>query len=247
MTPQPLLATDDAVEGRWMLPNNWEWRTLGGANGVCTINPRRPKLQHEPNQIVSFVPMEAVDDISGTIAKMQTREYGKVKTGFTYFEEGDVIFAKITPSMQNGKSAIARGLLGGIGFGSTEFHVLHPQAGITSEWIHLFVRRLSFRQEAMQHFQGAVGHKRVPQEFLVQYLIPVPYPDDPKSSLRVQRAIVARIESLLAEVRELRELHAAINRDVGMMMESKLADIFPSIGLDMPDGWELREVRTLSQ
>jgi type I restriction enzyme S subunit len=61
---------------------------------------------------------------SGTIVAAEERPFEQVKRGYTYFEENDVLFAKITPCMENGKAAIARGLLGGIGFGSTEFHVL---------------------------------------------------------------------------------------------------------------------------
>lgn len=104
---------------------------------------------------------------------MEVRPYSEVMRGFTYFEEGDVLFAKITPSMQNGKCAVARRLEGGIGFGSTEFHVLRPGQRVMSDWIHRFLRRLTFRKNARTHFRGAVGQPRVPDEFVTASLVPV--------------------------------------------------------------------------
>jgi type I restriction enzyme S subunit len=149
------------------LPKDWRWVQLGK---VCTINPRRPRLQREPGIATTFIAMSAVDDESGTIVAAEERPFEQVKSGYTYFEENDVLFAKITPCMENGKAAIARGLLGGIGFGSTEFHVLRPHASVVPEWIWLFVRQERFREDAKKSFRGGVGQQRVPQEFLKQYL-----------------------------------------------------------------------------
>src|SRR4051812_26621042 len=92
---------------------------------VAELNPRRPRvLTGLPgNTEVSFVPMAAVDEVHGRIVDASVRPLDDVKQGFTYFADNDVLFAKITPCMQNGKAAIARGLSSGVGFGSTEFHV----------------------------------------------------------------------------------------------------------------------------
>ena len=92
---------------------------------VCQINPRLPRdhgLSDESE--VSFVPMAAVDEVSGSIVSAAIRPFGEVKKGYTSFSDGDVLFAKITPCMENGKAALAAGLVSGRGFGSTEFHVL---------------------------------------------------------------------------------------------------------------------------
>lgn len=100
----------------------WERRRLAE---VCEINPRRPKNLNRPlNALATFVPMAAVDERTGTIANAKIVPYSKVSKGYTYFEEGDVLFAKITPCMQNGKHVIARNLIDKVGFGTTEFHVL---------------------------------------------------------------------------------------------------------------------------
>lgn len=143
-------------------------------SSICNLNPVRPPLVRRDSEPTSFVPMSAVDELAGTISKVAERPYGEVKKGYTYFQEGDVLFAKITPCMQNGKSAIARGLVDHLGFGSTEFHVLRPSAGVTSEWIHLWLRQQRVLEDAARHFTGAVGQQRVPADYLALLNIPLP-------------------------------------------------------------------------
>ena len=117
---------------------------------VAEINPSRPQnLGIRDDQQVSFVPMPAVSEQTAAIEHPDMRPYVDVKKGFTYFEENDVLFAKITPCIENGKSAIASGLIGGIGFGSTEFHVIRSnQPVLLPKYIHYFVRQQSFRDNA---------------------------------------------------------------------------------------------------
>ena len=108
------------------LPEGWEVVTLPD---VCEINPPKPPPHVlPPDAPVTFVPMPAVDAEQGTITRLESRPFGKVRKGYTSFRENDVIMAKITPCMENGKAAIARGLQNGFGFGSTEFHVLRSTA-----------------------------------------------------------------------------------------------------------------------
>src|SRR5438132_866179 len=95
------------------LPEGWRWVRLGE---VCEINPRRPVGFSRPEDApTTFVPMPAVDDREGIIARPEIKPYSAVRRGYTYFAEGDVLFAKITPCMQNGKHAIACDLTGGVG------------------------------------------------------------------------------------------------------------------------------------
>src|SRR5262249_2338419 len=94
---------------------------------VCEINPPKPRADALPLDLhVTFVPMPAVDAQNGAITNPLPRHFSEVRKGFTAFRDEDVIMAKITPCMENGKAAIARGLLNGLGFGSTEFHVIRP-------------------------------------------------------------------------------------------------------------------------
>jgi len=129
---------------------------------------------------VSFVPMSAVNEHTQSIEKMETRELGSVKRGYTYFRNGDVLFAKITPCMENGKVAIARDLKNNLGFGSTEFHVIRPTEKVLSEWIYNIIRHPSFRAIAKTKMTGSAGQKRVPKEFLERYEIPIPPLDEQK-------------------------------------------------------------------
>lgn len=104
---------------------------------VCDLNPRLPKTHTlNDDDAVSFVPMAAVSELSGTIQTRSTRRFAEVRKGYTPFQNNDVLFAKITPCMENGKAAIARDLVHGYGFGSTEFHVLRAGENVLPEWLH---------------------------------------------------------------------------------------------------------------
>jgi type I restriction enzyme S subunit len=142
--------------------------------------------------------MAAVDDISGAIVAAETRPIGDVWQGYKRFLEGDVIFARITPCMENGKAAIATGLLNGIGLGSTEFHVLRPTKEGSAKWVYHFVRQQAFRQEASRAMTGTAGQLRVPAAFMAEAPIPIP-------PLAEQERIVARIEALFRQSRTARE------------------------------------------
>ena len=162
------------------------------------INPRAGRTGYPEGMVVSFVPMAAVDGRLGAITVREERPFAEVSKGFTSFEEGDVLFPKITPCMENGKVALARNLTNGIGRGSTEFHVLRPQDPVLGEYIYHFVRRARFREEAKRYFTGTAGQQRVPKSFMENVLIPVP-------PLNEQRRIVgilnrsARIKRLRAQ------------------------------------------------
>ena len=173
------------------LPPGWKWAKLGE---LARINPpRAPHSPHSPEMSTTFVPMASVSEDSGTIAWPETRTWSEVSKGYTYFEEGDVLFAKITPCMQNGKHAIASGLNNGFGFGTTEFHVVRPGQQVIADWVHRFLRQPEVLAEATRHFRGAVGQQRVPKEFLMNLPIPLP-------PLAEQKRIVAILNEQMAAV-----------------------------------------------
>ena len=154
---------------------------------VCEINPRANGADvPAPDIDVTFVPMAAVNERTGRLEGTQVRAASSVSKGYSRFREGDVLFAKITPCMENGKAAIARELSGAVGYGSTEFHVLRPHARLLPEWLLAFIRRPVFRRAAARSFTGTAGQQRVPADFLRQVEIPLP-------PLAEQRRLVASL------------------------------------------------------
>lgn len=150
----------------------WGLVALGSA---CHINPKKGQDRRLGSGVeVSFVPMPAVTE-HGEIDATVIKKYDEVKTGFTYFAENDVLFAKITPCMENGKGAVAKGLHNGIGFGSTEFHVLRPISGVTNPyWLYTLTAFSQFRVDAANNMTGSAGQRRVPATFLENYRVSVP-------------------------------------------------------------------------
>lgn len=143
---------------------------------VVEINPRKSEISNLRNSYikVSFVPMENVLE-SGKLLLTEERQLNEVYSGYTYFKENDILFAKITPCMENGKGCIARNLKNGIGFGSTEFHVLRPNNEILNpEFIFYLTKSRHFRKIAESKMTGSAGQKRVPTKFLKNYKIPLP-------------------------------------------------------------------------
>lgn len=196
---------------RYELPDGWEWSTLGES---CLVNSRDPALKELPKDTtVSFVPMAAVDAEQGVIASPVDRPFSEVRKGFTPFSDGDVIFAKITPSMENGKAAIASELTNGFGFGSTEFHVMRPKESVIAEWVFHFIRQRSFRDEAKASFTGTAGQMRVPEKFILDSDIPLP-------PLPEQQRIIKKIESLFEQSRAAR---AALTRVPVLMSQFRRA------------------------
>ena len=162
---------------------------------VAQINPRFDKTSLADEVQVSFVPMAAVGAADGQIDASTTRPFGEVKKGYTPFREGDVLFAKVTPCMENGKMAVARGLKNGVGFGSSEFHVLRPTERVDAKYLYHFVSSESFRKEAARHMTGAVGLRRVPTAFLSEAQLPLVDLDE-------QRRIVAEIDKQFSRLDE---------------------------------------------
>ena len=192
---------------------------------VAKINPTGNGRQAS-DSLCSFVPMEAVDDITGLIICKQTRLASEVSKGYTSFREGDVLFAKITPCMENGKVAIADNLKNGYGYGSTEFHVLRAGEEIIPLWIYYYLRQEGVRQHAQRHMTGSAGQQRVPTSFMEELQIPLPLPDE-------QRRIATILEAADNERRR---------RLAAMELSNKfLQDVFVQMFGDPvtnPMGWK---------
>ena len=177
---------------------------------ICTVNPRAQKAGCPDETIVSFVPMAAIDEQAGAITVRVERPLKEVKKGYTSFEDGDVLFAKITPCMENGKVALAHNLTNGIGRGSTEFHVLRPGKKVLSEYIYHFLRQPRLREKAKKSFTGTAGQQRVPKSFIQNVLIPLPPLGEQSRIVNILNR-AERIKRLRAQAQErLREFIPAL-------------------------------------
>lgn len=158
-----------------MVPKGWHRKSLCE---IAEINPRKPD---RPNDgAVSFIPMDAVSE-NAAILRLEERCYEDVEKGFTSFKDKDVLVAKITPCFENGKGAIAEGLTNGIGFGSTEFHVLRATPDTSSNFIYYLTNTEQFRIKGEANMQGSAGQKRVTTDYLkiLKVLVP-PLPEQRK-------------------------------------------------------------------
>ena len=197
----------------------WRWSQL---KEIAGINPRRPRDLKRPDEApTTFVPMPSVDGNSGNISDPLEKPFGEIKKGYTYFEKNDVLFAKITPCMQNGKHVIARNLIDGIGFGTTEFHVIRPGDEVIPEWIHLYIRQPSILNEAATHFTGSVGQQRVPPYFLEDLAIPLP-------PLSEQKRIAAILNDHMADIARARAAAEAQLEAAEALSAAYLREIFES-------------------
>lgn len=210
------------LTAKWRKENNidlssWE-------NGIlmdfCKINPKKINTKEfDDDMIVSFIPMPCVSDIWGKIVKKELRKLGEVKKGYTNFCEGDVLFAKITPCMENGKSAIVDKLENDIGFGSTEFYVLRcDENKLNNKYLHYFVRQKTFRDEAKGEMTGAVGQQRVPKTFLENYKMKVP-------TIEEQQEIVNILDKLLAKYNKIKNLEQQLEK-IELLKKAILAKAF---------------------
>lgn len=168
------------------MSSRWPTKTLAE---VCQIKPPKAEARQRlaPTDLVSFVPMEDLGIDQKTLIPTQAKPLADVAGSYTYFADGDVLLAKITPCFENGKLGIAEGLTNRTGFGSSEFMVFRPDKSVDKEWLYYFLSRESFRGEGASRMSGAVGHKRVAIEFIESYPIPIP-------SVQEQQRIVAILD-----------------------------------------------------
>lgn len=209
--------TGDHGAGDMSVPKGWRKVKL---SDVCTINPKKLDTSSlEDSLEVSFIPMASVDEVLGEVTKPDVRNLGKVKKGFTNFQEGDVVFAKITPCMENGKSAVIGPLLNDIGYGTTEFYVLRCHPELYNRFLYHLVRSIKFRSEAKSQMTGAVGQQRVPKNFMADYEILLP-------PLNEQIQIVQMVDTFFKKEYEVRKMSQNVIEQISLLKKSILARAF---------------------
>ena len=174
-------------------------------SSVAEVNPTTKYPEHIINEKITFLPMECISDVYGEISELREGNVANAK-GYTRFQENDILWAKITPCMQNGKCAIARNLENGYGYGSTEYHVIRAnKEKVLPEYLYCFLRTRLVREVAQAYFSGSAGQQRVGADFLENLNIPLlPIKSDDKSQM-TQKTMVKQVFDVKAKIKALRK------------------------------------------
>ncbi len=191
---------DSRVEWLGEIPAGWEVKRL---RFVSESNPVPSEVRSLPGDTeVSFVPMEAVGEHGG-LALESTKLLADVKAGYTYFRDGDVVIAKITPCFENGKGALADGLKNGIAFGTTELHVLRARPAADRRFAFYVTLSDAFRRIGEADMYGAGGQKRISESFVRNFPLAFPSPPEQRAIATFLDRETARIDALVAKKERL--------------------------------------------
>ena len=184
---------------------------------LAYVNPNTRLPYKDEKMMISFIPMESVNEIYAEINDNKNCIVADSK-GFTRFQEGDLLWAKITPCMENGKSAIAKDLINGYGCGSTEFHVIRPKNNdLLIEYIHSLLHMRIVRQTAKLYFGGSAGQQRVASDFLESFNVPLP-------SKTKQQEIVDYITNIRTRAKALQAEGKAILENAKLKVEQMIIE-----------------------
>lgn len=176
-----------------MLSNKYPNRKL---SSLVEIDPAIKFVGFNDDTTISFIPMECIDEKYGEISEQREISISQIK-GYTKFEEGDLLWAKITPCMQNGKSAIARNLKNSIGCGSTEYYVIRPKTeDLLIDYVYLILRHSGVLKAAQGSFGGSAGQQRVSSQYMKSIVIPFP-------SKNIQQSIVDTVKERKQRAKQL--------------------------------------------
>ena len=242
---------DSGVKWLGRVPEHWQVVRMRYA---ATLNPPvRSDLLEDSDQEVSFLPMEAIGE-DGSLNLEQNRPVADVRSGYSYFEDGDVAFAKVTPCFENGKGALMRELQCAAGFGTTELTVLRPKpAAANANYINYIVQSSSFRAFGAGAMTGAGGLKRVPDEFTRNFPVSLP-------RLGEQQVIAAHLDRETARIDALIEKKT---RFIELLHEKRQALITHAVtkGLDpnvtmkdsgvewlgeVPEHWQIKRLKHIA-
>lgn len=232
------------------LATGWSCRRL---RFDCKTNPKKSEINAVPETEVSFIPMEAIEEMGG-LDLNQVRTLDEVYEGYTYLAVGDVCVAKITPCFENGKGALASSLSNGIGFGTTELHVLRAKVDLSTRFLFYLSISQPLRAWGTAEMLGAGGQKRVPENFFKDWPLAKPNLEQQERIADFLDERTTRIDGLIAKKTRLLELlaeqrQALITRAVTKGLDPS-APMKPS-GIDwlgdIPAHWDAKRLKLLGR
>lgn len=208
------------------MKSGWPIKRLGDA---CTIRPPKSEARHrlQTDSLVSFAGMEDLGTDRKFLKPTQTRPFASVNGTYTYFADGDVLLAKITPCFENGKLGIAAELNNGVGFGSSEFIVFRPGPDLYNEFLYYYLARPEFRTEGETRMGGAVGQQRVSKDFIENYPVPIP-------PISEQRRMVAILDKAFAAIATAKANTEKNLQNARALFSSRLESVFTLTRPDWP-------------
>jgi restriction endonuclease S subunit len=241
---------DSGVAWLGEVPSHWNVQRLKYA---CHVSPSKSEIAQFPNDTqVSFLPMELIGD-DGSIVLTETRTIEDVWQGYTYFREGDVIIAKITPCFENGKGAFCQGLTNKLGFGTTELYVLRAESKTDPLYIFYLTITQPFRVLGTAAMYGAAGQQRVPESFVEDFRMGFPPIPEQRAIATFLDRETARIDALTAKKERLIELlqekrAALISHAVtkGLDPDAEMKDSGVAWLGEVPAGWEVKRLKFVS-
>ena len=207
---------DSGVDWLGRVPAHW---TVSRLRFHVLVNPsQKEQGKLAPERPTSFFPMDAIGE-KGDLDHSHIRRLDEVQSGYSYFAEGDVVVAKVTPCFENGKGAIMSGLLGDFGFGTTEITTLRPDQSLDKAFLYLLTSTWPFRKIGVSHMTGAGGLKRVPDDFFRNFTFGMP-------PMAEQQAIVKDVENQTARIDGLITL---TERSIDLLREKRAALITAAV------------------
>ena len=237
---------DSGVEWLGRMPNSWKPKRLRFA---LKTNPSSKEIKLAPEDLVSFVVMDAVGEYGGLRLDTE-KELSDVGSGYTFFANDDVVVAKITPCFENGKEAIAEALTNGLAFGTTELHVLRAGLDLYPRFLFYITISDLFRSFGESEMYGAGGQKRVPESFIKDFVAALPSLPEQQTIARFLDhktaqidALIAKKEALLEKLAEKRTALISHAVTKGLNPQTKMKDSGVEWLGQVPENWVVKKLK----